>query len=456
MTRTLCPMCQAEVHPYLAPAPVVRAARVVMCCSPACARAFREGSASGGAMVDGVERAAAGSIAAVSLESAASPGSSPVAASAASASAPAAASVEHQGAGMEAALVVSATAQDITALPAQGRLGWRARVHAWPLSAALLAAGIVLLLIAAYLVLEYAGASPGAIGRSKSPRIGARDDATPPRAPPGRERGGAGLLPSSREVRLLALRQRSFETLSGYLGSEPARFRLLSAQVLAEQGDEIAARILRRELGAELWTTRHLAAEALARLGDPEGLGRLKADLASPRLPVRRSAAYALGRVGDPAGLPLLRGLSLQAGHRLTACEALAQLGDEGGKRFLHAVLVGSQPSYDRLRAAVALGLAGDRAGLPLLRARLAEPGMHLGVALALHQLGSPEAVPALRRALAHAALRVEASRALWVQGDLSGLDEVRSSLESESDEARLTGAASIVILTAQARAEVR
>lgn len=437
MRNALCPQCGASVDPFLGPAPVVIGDRVAMCCSTACARALLD--------------------------------KRDVSCQAPEASTARGKEEEEAVLGERAPPVLGEPApqsgEDLVAAEksARPRRGWWGRLRIGPSGAALMVAGLTLVLVAIYLVMEY-----GRVAPSPSPSQSGEDLALAELTGQGRDGGiplalsGAlppGVLPGGppdpEPPLFLELQRRSMAILEGFLSSEVIRFRLAAAEVLAEAGNGRALEALKGELGAGLWSIRQMAAEPLARLGHEEGLAALREGLASPRSSVRWSAAYALARAGDATGAPILRQIAHVRIHRITANEALVRLGDQRGRRVLHAVLAGDDPPYDRLRAAVALGQAGDHAALPLLVASLDEPQMRLGVALALQRLGSPLARPALEQALEHAALRVEGARALRGQGEVTGLRSLGRSLDSAHPETRLSAAASIVILTAQAEAEV-
>lgn len=338
------------------------------------------------------------------------------------------------------------------------------------LAALLVATGVVLLVGAGYLILEHL------LGSGRSRREGRGGQARPTADAGGRvvtDAPGGEAVPgildgSDVVVRLveggqthnkpsfLDLKQRSWSMLEGFLLSRTGRFWRTAARVLAEQGHAGALQALRKALVSEKWANRQRAAEALARLGHVEGIEALKKDLTAGRKPVKWAAAFALARCGDSAGVAVIRQLALFRQHRMTSYEALVRLGNGKGKAHLRTVLLKSEAKYDRLRAAVALGMVGDRSGLELLKERLKEPGMHMGVALALQKLGAKEAREALVRALGHSALRVEAARALRAYGDVTLVSEMAKKLASPSEDSRLTAAAAIVILTAQARAEAR
>lgn len=425
MTMAVCPGCQCEVHPLLGDAPLVLADRVVMCCSEACREGVREG-----------------------LAYRRTPSVGP------SASEPAQPrdAADHTARGQQ----VSDVALEAPA-PAESR---RRRV----LLSTLVGGGSLLLVFAGYLIIVHAyGVGAGAGRASVSATIASVY--TPPHPPlpdvsPPKRLSVTAPAPDAQQSRarpsLMTLKKRSWTILEGFLTSRTGRFWRTAARVLAEQGHAGALGALRKALQSNSWANRQRAAEALARLGHAEGVVVLKKDLAARRRPVKWASAFALARCGDPAGLRVIKQLVRYRQHRMTAYEALVRLGDPKVLTHLREVLQKSRARYDRLRAAVALGMKGDRSGLGVLRARTKEPGMHMGVALALQKLGAPEARPALIRALEHTALREEAARALRAYGDVTLVAKMAPELSSNSEDARLTAAAAIVILTAQARAEAR
>ena len=398
----------------LAPAPVIRDGRVILCCSVDCAERLRRGEPT--------------------------PASAPGAAEPAG---PSGAGRPSRAAGERGA----ASAGDRS--PRMRRLSTLALLGA---------SGLAVATVGVYLLVAHgrAGAhSPDSADQRLAPmvRVGTRA-VQPPRREPRPRTARPRDPPTDGSRTVLSLRQRSWRVLESYLASRVVRFRLTAADVLAEQKDQAAIGTLRRALGDELWTTRRLAAEALARLGHAEGIAALKAALKAKRRPIQWASAFALARCGDPSGETLLKQLAYFRKHRLTSYEALARLGDADSLKYLRRVLRTSQAPDDRLRAAVALGLAGDRSGLPVLRKRLHDPVLHFGVALALQKLGVPAAQVALRRALNHNALRVQAARALRAYGAISDVDRMVPDLTSAAPEAQVTAAGAIVILTTQSRAE--
>lgn len=444
MTMASCPNCRSEVHPLLGAAPLVLGDRVVMCCSETCLEMVREGfvghgplrSAAppgvdvSGALVEGAPGQKAGDLSALPRDVTAEADRTPV---------------------------VSDVAVE-TPAPAESR---RRRV----LLSTLVAGGALLLVLAGYLILAHAGGGSASNGRvSLSATVGNLRPSpqseipigTPHRSTvvPARARDD---LPRARSLpSLMTLKKRSWTILEGFLASRTGRFWRTAARVLAEQGHAGALEALRKALLSRSWANRQRAAEALARLGHAEGVEVLKKDLSARRRSVKWASAFALARCGDSAGLRVIKQLAHFRQHRMTSYEALVRLGDQKVLTNLREVLQKTRAPYDRLRAAVALGMQGDRSGLAVLKARMKEPGMHMGVALALQKLGAPEARPALIRALEHTALREEAARALRAYGDVTMVAKMAPELRSDSDNARLTAAAAIVILTAQARAEAR
>ena len=325
----------------------------------------------------------------------------------------------------------------------------------------LVGGGALLLVFAGYLILGYAprGVSKGqtslsaTVGRVRSLPSPATPDAALKRAVVPAKTPEPRTAPP--RPSLMTLKKRSWSILEGFLASRTGRFWRTAARVLAEQGHAGALKALRKALKSPSWANRQRAAEALARLGHAEGLEALKKDLTAGRRQIKWASAFALARCGDPAGMRVIRQLARYRQHRMTSYEAMVRLGDEKVLIALREVLK-SRAKYDRLRAAVALGMKGDRSGLAVLQARMKEPGMHMGVALALQKLEAPEARPALLRALKHTALREEAARALRAYGDVTMVAKMGPELGSDSEDVRLTAAAAIVILTAQARAEAQ
>jgi len=422
MSRVVCPCCQTPVHPLLGEAPLIVGDRVVVYCSDACRQ---EGLSTGRTSSEpGPE---------VVLEIVDD--------------APAMASTDR-----------------VREIPVPtfrlGRL----------LAAVLVATGVLLLVGAGYLLLEHVmGSEPhrsaggGGDGLTAAEGGGRSEaDGNGGAAAPGILDGSdaavrsVGIAQTRRKSSLLELKKRSWSMLEGFLLSRTGRFWRTAAKVLAEQGHTGALQALRKALVSQKWANRQRAAEALARLGHAEGLEALKRDLNARRKPVKWASAFALARCGDSAGVGVIKQLAYFRQHRMTSYEALVRLGNGKGKTHLRKVFRKSKAKYDRLRAAVALGMVGDRTGIGLLKERLKEPGMHMGVALALQKLGAKEAREALVRALGHTALRVEAARALRAYGDVTLVSEMAQQLDSLSEDSRLTAAAAIVILTAQARAEVR
>jgi len=430
MTMAVCPGCHCEVHPLLGDAPLVLADRVVICCSEACRQKVRDGLGPHGPTRSAGPPASGTAL----LRDAAAP----------NAPGP----------------LVSDLAMEAPA-PAESR---RRRV----LLSTLAGGGVLLLVFAGYLILTHAyGGAADSDRASLSANIAkvhtplpTVPDASPPKRSAASTPAPEAVSPAMARARprpsLMTLKNRSWTILEAFLASRTGRFWRTAARVLAEQGHAGALGALRKALVSDSWANRQRAAEALARLGHPEGVAVLKKDLAARRRSVKWASAFALARCGDPAGLRIIRQLAKYRQHRMTAYEALVRLGDPKVLAHLREVLQKSRARYDRLRAAVALGMKGDRTGLGVLRARTKEPGMHMGVALALQKLGAPEARPALVRALDHTALREEAARALRAYGDVTLVAKMAPELTSDSEENRLTGAAAIVILTAQARAEAR
>jgi hypothetical protein len=323
----------------------------------------------------------------------------------------------------------------------------------------LVGGGALLLVFAGYLILAHAyGGGVGTSRASLSSTVGKLRP--PPLEAPEAAPRKTTVAPTQPRARgrpsLMTLKKRSWLILEGFLTSRTGRFWRTAARVLAEQGHAGAIGALRKALQSKSWANRQRAAEALARLGYVEGIEVLKKDLATRRKSVKWASAFALARCGDPAGARVIKQLARSRRHRMTSYEALVRLGDNKGMIHLREVLSKSRAKYDRLRAAVALGMQGDRSGLAMLKARMKEPGMHMGVALALQKLSAPEARQALVRALEHTALREEAARALRAYGDVTLVAKMAPDLRSDSEDARLTAAAAIVILTAQATAEAR
>ncbi len=447
-----CPGCQSPVHPLLGEAPLVLGGRVVMCCSDACREKVRDGltahapppatteaepeaapeTPEATALVDEPEDVALGS----PDPGEPLPESAPVAASA---------PVE----GPRVSTAVESTP------PAESR---QRRV----LLTTLVGGGALALMFAGYLLFDHAYGG-GEAQASLSATVGS----LPPVSPPGRVAAGSpaqAVKPAPapkkpvvpKRPSLMTLKKQSWRILEGFLASRTGRFWRTAARVLAEQGHSGALAALRKGLQSPRWANRQRAAEALARLGHAEGVEVLKKDLSARRRSVKWASAFALARCGDSSGLPIIRQLANYRQHRMTAYEALVRLGNPKGMKHLRGVLKESRAPYDRLRAAVALGMRGDRSGLAMLKGRMKKPGMHMGVALALQKLDAPEARPALARALDHTALREEAARALRAYGDVTLVSKMAPELKSNSEDSRLTAAAAIVILTAQARAEAR
>ncbi len=411
MRRVQCPVCHGAMDALLAPAPVIRDGRVILCCCADCAERLRRG-----------EIAPASALEPAEPDGAARPSRAAGARGAASA---------------------------VDRPPRLRRLSTMALLGA---------SGLAVVTVGVYLLLAHgrAGAhSPNAADQRLAPmvRVGTRA-VQPPRREPRPRTARPRDPPTDGSRSVLSLRRRSWRVLESFLASRVVRFRLTAADVLAEQKDQAAIGTLRRALSDEIWTTRRLAAEALARLGHAEGIATLKTGLKAKRRPIQWASAFALARCGDPSGETLLKQLAYFRKHRLTSYEALAHLGDASSLKYLRRVLRTSPAPDNRLRAAVALGLAGDRSGLPVLRKRLHDPGLHFEVALALQKLGVPAAQAALRRALNHHALRVEAARALRAYGAISDVDRMVPDLTSAEPEAQVTAAGAIVILTTQSRAE--
>jgi HEAT repeat protein len=443
MTTAACPGCRSEVHPLLGDAPLVRDGRVVMCCSDACREMVRDGLvADGPASPETVESGAPepddflGEL--VELEGV-EPDPEPLPVS--------------EPVGMTPTEDTPRVSERPLEAPAPAESPQRRVVLA-----TLVGGGALLLVFAGYLLFDHAYGG-GASRASLSTTVGNLRPVTtpePPRTPSTAPAVVSTPEPTPQRPSLMTLKKQSWRILEGFLASRTGRFWRTAARVLAEQGHSGALAALRKALASGKWANRQRAAEALAKLGHAEGVEVLKKDLAARRRPVKWASAFALARCGDAAGLRVIKQLANYRQHRMTAYEALVRLGDEKGMTYLRDVWKQSQAPYDRLRAAVALGMRGDGRGLSMLKGRMKKPGMHMGVALALQKLGAPEARPALVRALDHTALREEAARALRSYGDVTLVSKMAPELRSNSEDARLTAAAAIVILTAQARAEAR
>ncbi len=440
MTMVSCPGCHGEVHPLLGDAPLVVDDRVVMCCSEACREGVLEGLASQDSSGSALRPDTDGSGTRVEEESSAAVVARPRALPGAAA--------DPAGPPQVSALAVE------TPAPAESR---RRRV----ILSTMVGGCSLVLVIVGVLILSFAG-GVSTDRASLSATLSSLNSSPPPVnsgvAPAGREMAPEVVEPprTRRRPSLMTLKKRSWTILEGFLANSTGRYWRTAARVLAGQGHAGALDVLRKALASNKWPNRQRAAEALARLGHTEGNAALKKDLVSRRRPVQWASAFALARCGDSAGMRVIRQLARLRQHRMTSYEALVRLGDQKGQVYLREVLQKSRAPYDRLRAAVALGMKGDRIGLAVLKARMKEPGMHMGVALALQKLGAPEARPALVRALEHTALREEAAQALRAYGDVTLVAKMAPDLTSDSENARLTAAAAIVILTAQARAEAR
>jgi HEAT repeat protein len=346
----------------------------------------------------------------------------------------------------------------VPAEPAAPEAGPRTSARRWAWQAALLALGVLALAAGAFLGVGHLGQAvpaveaPGLEAPVIQPPPVARDAAAPA---PGRTGAGA-TAPGSPRPGLLELRRRSVALLETCLGRPGDRLQLTAAEVLAEQAHAAGLDGLRRALGLEPATVRQRAAEALARLGHAEGIRALEQDLNARRTPVVWAAAFALARLGRRSAVPTLKQVAWLAEHRLVVAEGLVHLGEEPGRRFLLERYRSSPAPDERRRAAVALAMTGDRTGLALLLAEAARGQASLDVALALQHLGHEAARPVLERALQSPALRVEAARALRRYGDVSPVESLAAELDAAGEEARLSGAAAILLLTGQARAEVR
>jgi HEAT repeats/PBS lyase HEAT-like repeat len=439
MTQVSCPGCHGEVHPLLGDAPLVLEDRVVMCCSEACRKVVLDRLTSHGSVesvvgpvTDGLGECPQRG------RSAQNPGGprGPVAA-------------EPSGPSLVSDLAVEPPA------PAESR---RRRVNL----STLVGGGALVLVLVGYTIVSYAGSTRRAsLSATVSSLRLSPPSSTADVASSGKTVAPASAvvdepLPPRRRPSLMTLKKRSWTILEGFLANPTGRYWRTAARVLAGQGHAGALDVLRKALASDKWANRQRAAEALARLGHTEGNVALKKDLTSGRRPVQWASAFALARCGDSSGMRVIKQLARHRQHRMTSYEALVRLGDPRGLVYLREVLERSGAPYDRLRAAVALGMKGDRTGLTVLKARMKEPGMHMGVALALQKLGAKEARPALIRALEHTALREEAAGALRAYGDVTLVAKMVPDLNSDSENARLTAAAAIVILTAQARAEAR
>ncbi|MEM9489732.1 MAG: HEAT repeat domain-containing protein [Myxococcota bacterium] len=431
MVDNVCPTCGSSIDPARAPVAQIRGTAVVTYCSTACAAGEAEPAPASAERSRGRKGGAAGGPDQPGADG--SPGG--------------------DRPGRAATAAVGDQASDARAVtterPGKGaRSNRKGQIIA--LSAAIMLGGMAITIINAVSPSSPSDVSAASSTGGAAERPTATADSSAAEPAPADEAAAtqepAERAPATPEQ----LNERAQDILRQLLQSPSPRVQRIAALALSRLADQAALDLLRNVLErSDSKLVRLEAAYALARIGDSDGRKHLREKLRHERRDVRVDAARYLAQLGDDSGLKSLRRMMSLRSHRLGAAEYLARRGDRDGIAELRGVLADDDSSEEfRMRALVALGRSGDTAVRDQLHAILQDGRYQVGAADALAALGDPLAIPQLRKQLGIASLRVRAALALRRLGAEADLDAVAAALDQGSEQARVTAAEAILILT--------
>lgn len=242
------------------------------------------------------------------------------------------------------------------------------------------------------------------------------------------------------------------------LGDENPGVRFAAAVTAGLLEFEDIAPALRPLLKDEHPAVRAAALSSLHKLGERVNLTPL-ADLLRSREPAMRgNMAMLLGLMGDKSAVPMLKLAAVEpmprasaaeaAVARIQIAEAIAKLGDDSGLSSLRG---GAYSQFDEVRvvAIIAMGAVGDRRMEVGFEKLLEDPPMEIQLAAAgsLARLGNVEG-RSIATELAEHENPVIRAQAAWVLGwfeDVVTIGTLKTLLADESEQVRLTAAASLL-----------